>query len=87
MAFTVMLLAGKFEGKTASKPDHAGFGRTVGGFARVADDWAGDGGNVHDTSIVRFKHEGQNGLRDVESGLEVDGNAVIPVFLGKFGQW
>src|SRR5713101_2297796 len=79
-------LAGQFEGKTASKPDHAGFGRAVGGFARVADDWAGGRRNVHDTPIVRSQHERQNGFRDIESGFEVDSDAVIPLLFGKLGQ-
>ena len=48
----------------------------------ATNDRAGDGGNIHDTPIVRFKHEGQNGFRDVESGLEVDRNAVIQSFSG-----
>src|SRR5580700_6036666 len=42
----------KFEGKTASKPDHAGFGCTVGGFARIAHNRTGGRRNVHDTPVV-----------------------------------
>src|SRR5438105_11830010 len=79
-------LPGKLERETASQPYYAGLSRTVCAFPRVADDWAGDRRNVHDTPIVRFQHERQNGFGDVESRLEVDGDAVIPVLFGKFGQ-
>src|SRR5713101_6921873 len=74
------------EGETASKPDHAGFSRTVGGFARIAHDRASGRRNVHDTPVVRFQHEGQNRFGDVESGLEIDGDAIIPLLFGKLGQ-
>jgi hypothetical protein len=79
-------MAGNFERKTASKSDHAGFRGTVGRFARVADDWPRDRRDVHDPPIVCGQHERKHGLRDVEGGLQIDGNAVIPLLFGKVGQ-
>src|SRR5205823_13395869 len=78
-------VTGNLEGKTASEPDDAGLCRTVGGFTRVTGDWTGYRRNVHDTPILRFQHERQNGFRDIESSLEVDGDAVIPLLFRKLG--
>ena len=76
-------MLGHVEGEAARHAQHAGLGGAVHGLLGVGDDRAGHRGHVDDAPVAALDHAVDDGARDVELGLQVDGDAEVPLRLGE----
>ena len=70
---------GDVEREAARQAEHAGLGGAVRGLVRVGDHRAGHRAHVDDASVAALDHARHDAARDVELGLEVDGDAEVPL--------
>src|SRR5665647_2099648 len=74
------------ERQPAGHAEHPGLGGAVHRFLRIGDHRPGDRRHIDDAAVAPVDHPADDSARHVELGLQVDGDAEVPVLLAHVGE-